>query len=81
MSATSVAPVLASSSGNVAAWIITALLLLLLAAVLWSFVRRSGTVQALEVDRLDEPADVTPVAGPDVHGPDLADGGADGRQA
>jgi hypothetical protein len=45
---------LAASSGVVAAWVITALILLLLAAVFWSFLRRSGTLQTLEVDRLDQ---------------------------
>ncbi len=44
---------LAASSGVVAAWVVTALVLLLLAGLLWSFLRRSGTSQTLEVDRID----------------------------
>ena len=50
------APGLAASSGLVAAWVITALVLVLLAAVFWAFLRRSGAPPALEVDRLDQPA-------------------------
>jgi hypothetical protein len=76
---------LAASSGVVAAWVLTALILLLLAAVLWSFVRRSGTVRALEVDRLDqrppqERIDDAPAA--DLPGDDGPDAGtsSDGRQ-
>jgi hypothetical protein len=46
--------VLAASSGVVAAWVVAALVLLLLAGLLWSFLRRSGTAQQpLEVDRID----------------------------
>ena len=44
---------LAASSGVVAAWVVTALVLLLLAGLLWSFLRRSGTSHTLEVDRID----------------------------
>ena len=45
---------LAASSGVVAAWVVTVLVLLLLAGLLWSFLRRSGTSQQpLEVDRID----------------------------
>jgi hypothetical protein len=44
---------LAASSGVVAAWVVTALVLLLLAGLLWSFLRRSGTARTLEVDRID----------------------------
>ena len=45
---------LAASSGLVAAWVITALVLVLLAAVFWAFLRRSGAPPTLEVDRLDQ---------------------------
>ena len=51
---------LAASSGVVAAWVITALILLLLAAGLWAFLRRSGPQGTLAVDRLDRSPQATP---------------------
>ncbi|HET7900055.1 MAG TPA: hypothetical protein VFL59_02640 [Candidatus Nanopelagicales bacterium] len=45
---------LASTAGTIAAWVAAAVVLLLVAAVLWSFLRRKGTVDGLVVE---SPAD------------------------
>ncbi|MFN8159235.1 MAG: hypothetical protein U0R68_17595 [Candidatus Nanopelagicales bacterium] len=76
---------LADTTATIAAWAVAIVLLLLVAAVFWSFLRRRGTVDGLTVEspadaarreRLAE-ADSDPGLGPDpTDGPRLPEQGA-----